>query len=41
MNRKITTYGDYFLDFYLALDKKVQEKIDYVFELVKTADFYS
>ena len=38
MNRKIKTYGDYFDNFYLALDKDVQEKIDWVFQLVKTVD---
>ena len=39
MNRTIITYGDYFPDFYSALDEEVQEKIDYVFELVKSLDF--
>jgi phage-related protein len=38
MNRKIIAYGDYFMDFYSNLDKAVQEKIDYVFELVKSVD---
>lgn len=38
MKRQIKTYGNYFIKFYSALDKSVQEKIDYVFELVKTAD---
>lgn len=38
MNRKLTTYGNYFIDFYSELDKKVQTKIDYVFELVKSLD---
>lgn len=38
MNRKLTTYGNYFIDFYSGLDKKVQTKIDYVFELVKSLD---
>ncbi len=36
--REIITYGKYFLDFYSALNKSVQEKIDYVFELVKTLE---
>lgn len=36
MNRQIKTYGDYFKDFYALLDIDVQEKIDYVFELVKS-----
>lgn len=38
MNRTISTYGKYFLDFYSALDEEVQQKIDYVFELVKSLD---
>lgn len=39
MNRKISTYGKYFIEFYSNLDKDLQEKIDWVFELVKTIDF--
>ena len=38
MNRKISTYGKYFFEFYDKLDKGLQEKIDWVFELVKTVD---
>ena len=38
MNRIISTYGKYFLDFYSELDEKVQEKIDYAFEIVKSLD---
>jgi hypothetical protein len=38
MKRKLTTYGDYFLNFYNTLEKKVQNKIDYVFELVATVE---
>ena len=38
MNRTISTYGKYFLDFYSELDTEVQEKIDYVFEIVKSID---
>ncbi len=38
MNRKLSTYGKYFLEFYNKLDKDLQEKIDWVFELVKTVD---
>jgi len=38
VNRKISTYGKYFFDFYNKLDKNLQEKIDWVFELVKTVD---
>ena len=39
MNRKLSTYGKYFIEFYRALDKDLQEKIDWVFELIKTVDF--
>ena len=35
MSRKLFTYGNYFLEFYEKLDKKVQEKIDWVFELIQ------
>jgi phage-related protein len=38
MNRTITTYGDYFMDFYSELEESLQEKFDYVFELVRTLD---
>ena len=38
MNRKISTYGKYFFEFYSKLSKDLQEKIDWVFELVKTVD---
>jgi phage-related protein len=38
MNRTISTYGKYFIDFYSELDEEVQAKIDYVFELVKSLD---
>ena len=38
MNRKLSTYGKYFFEFYSKLDKDLQEKIDWVFELVKTVD---
>lgn len=39
MNRKLSTYGKYFFEFYSGLHKDLQEKIDWVFELVKTVDF--
>jgi len=39
VNRTLSTYGKYFLEFYKDLDKDLQEKIDWVFELVKTVDF--
>jgi phage-related protein len=38
VKRSISTYGKYFIDFYSRLDKRIQDKIDYVFELVKTID---
>lgn len=38
MNRKLLTYGKYFFDFYNKLDKDLQEKIDWVFELIKSVD---
>ena len=38
MNRTVSTYGKYFFDFYNNLDKDLQAKIDWVFELVKTVD---
>lgn len=36
IQRKIEFYDDHFIDFYLELPKKVQEKIDYVLRIVKT-----
>ena len=38
MNRKITTYGNYFNEFYSKLEKEVQEKVDWVFQMVKAVD---
>ena len=38
MNRTISTYGKQFHEFYSELDEEVQEKIDYVFEVVKSVD---
>ena len=38
MNRKLSTYGKYFFEFYNKLDKDIQAKIDWVFELVKAVD---
>lgn len=34
--REIIFYENYFLDFYLNQSDKVQEKIDYVFKVLKT-----
>lgn len=36
--RLIIFHGHYFQDFYLAQSNKVQEKIGYVFRIVKTVD---
>lgn len=34
--RQIVFYGQYFLDFYLVQPKKVQEKIEFVFKIIKS-----
>jgi len=39
VNRQLSTYGKHFIEFYSKLDKRLQEKIDWVFELIKTVDF--
>ena len=38
MNRQISTYGKYFNEFYNKLDKDLQDKIDWVFELIKAVN---
>lgn len=38
MNRQISTYGKYFNEFYSKLDKDLQDKIDWVFELIKAVN---
>lgn len=38
MTREIKFYKNYFIDFYISLDSTVQEKIEYVFRLIKTVD---
>ncbi len=38
MAREIRFYKKYFIEFYLELDSTVQEKIEYVFKLIKTVD---
>ncbi len=38
MIRKIEFYKDYFTDFYSEQNKKIQEKIEYVFKLVRQTD---
>ena len=35
MNRKVIAYKDNFVDFYKNLDYKIQEKIEYVLDLVR------
>lgn len=35
MIRKIITYGDNFVNFYKSQDRKIQEKIEYVLDLVR------
>jgi len=38
MTREIKFYKKYFIDFYITLDSPVQEKIEYVFKVIKTVD---
>ncbi|WP_062129149.1 type II toxin-antitoxin system RelE/ParE family toxin [Geofilum rubicundum] len=38
MAREIKFYENYFVEFYLSLDSTVQEKIEYVFKLIRTVD---
>jgi len=38
MVREIQFYKNYFIDFYLSLDNKTQEKVEYVFNLIRTID---
>lgn len=38
MNRRIVTFGGFFEEFYRALDDRVQNKIDYALELLKTEE---
>ncbi len=35
MERQVIAYKNYFIDFYTEQDKKVQEKIEYVLDLVR------
>ncbi len=35
MTRKVIAYKDYFVKFYKSQDKKIQEKIEYVLDLVR------
>jgi phage-related protein len=34
--RQIIFHGNYFIDFYLELSEKVQEKIEFVFKVIRT-----
>jgi phage-related protein len=38
MTREIRFYGNYFIDFYISLDSSIQEKIEYVFKVIRTMD---
>jgi phage-related protein len=38
MTREIQFYEKHFIDFYLSLDSNVQEKIEYVFKVIRTVD---
>lgn len=38
MTREIIFFQNYFIDFYLDLDLSVQEKIEYVFKIIRTID---
>ena len=38
MVREIKFYKNYFIEFYLSLDDKTQEKVEYVFKLIRTVD---
>jgi len=38
MIREIRFYKNYFIDFYISLDSSTQEKIEYVFKVIRTID---
>lgn len=38
MTREIRFYKSYFIDFYIDQNQKVQEKIEYVFKLIRIVD---
>ena len=38
MTREIKFYDNYFIDFYISLDLSIQEKIEYVFKVIRTMD---
>ena len=38
MIREIRFYEKYFIDFYVSLDSSIQEKIEFVFKVIRTVD---
>jgi phage-related protein len=38
MTREIKFYKNWFIDFYISQDSSVQEKIEYVFKVIRTVD---
>jgi len=38
MTREIRFYEKYFIEFYMSLDSTIQEKIEYVFKVIRTVD---
>ena len=38
MTREIKFYESYFINFYMSLDSSIQEKIEYVFKLIRTTE---
>jgi len=38
MTREIRFYKNYFIDFYINQNIKVQEKIEYAFKLIRTVE---
>ena len=38
MAREIQFYENYFIEFYLSLNSSVQEKLEYVFKVIRTVD---
>lgn len=38
MVREIKFYKNYFIDFYISLDSPTQDKIEYVFKVIRTVD---
>jgi len=38
MTREVQFYDKYFIEFYLSLDSSIQEKIEYIFKVIRTVD---